>query len=398
MDSPWSDSDTLSIPNGMVRLSKEILDFEKYIAPTESETRKRSEAQKTVKDFIRKVLPEEYTIEVFGSHVTTLTFPSSDIDFNIQFKYPVVKPTPVIKCKLDNGVSVDITVQNPAPSSDRTIAWIKQYPELKPLFMVLKQALSSFRVNHKKNFEPLSAKFSGLASFGLICLIVSYLQMHKPIDKSPNDPDYYACLLLGFLDYYSTFDASKYIICVKDKGRYYSVDEETSLIKVNYEEGKLFVINPDEPDRNVCGALSCFDILQSLFKYASNSLKARIENNKKPKSALSSIIVVQPHKYGEPRNELDNFQSEYIYISRIGQATDYPANNRSQKRQRQDEDDDYDEKSVYRDKRTKTTYSSKKYYDDRRYRDDKEYYPREYRRPSYRRSYEGNYNNKHVRF
>jgi DNA polymerase sigma len=205
MDSPWSNSDTLSIANGMVRLSKEILDFEKYIAPTESETRKRSEAQKTVKDFIRKALPEEYTIEVFGSHVTTLTFPSSDIDFNIQFKYPVVKPvktlnflykkgrqfrffpydtefvrfgrTPVIKCKLDNGVSVDITVQNPAPSSDRTIAWIKQYPELKPLFMVLKQALSSFRVNHKKNFEPLSAKFSGLASFGLICLIVSYLQV-----------------------------------------------------------------------------------------------------------------------------------------------------------------------------------------------------------------------------
>lgn len=79
--------------------------------------------------------------------------------------------------------------------------------------------------------------------------------MHKPIDKSPNDPDYYACLLLGFLDYYSTFDASKYIICVKDKGRYYSVDEETSLIKVNYEEGKLFVINPDEPGKIIANIL-----------------------------------------------------------------------------------------------------------------------------------------------
>ena len=79
--------------------------------------------------------------------------------------------------------------------------------------------------------------------------------MHKPTDKSSNDPDYYACLLLGFLDYYSTFDASKYIICVKDKGRYYSMDEETSLIKVNYEEGKLFVINPDEPGKIMANIL-----------------------------------------------------------------------------------------------------------------------------------------------
>lgn len=81
----------------------------------------------------------------------------------------------------ENDVSMDITVQNECFSSDRTATWIEEYSPLKPLFMVLKQAIGNFRLSDLPNFEPLSAKFAGLASYSLICLIVNYLQVsHNP--------------------------------------------------------------------------------------------------------------------------------------------------------------------------------------------------------------------------
>lgn len=86
---------------------------------------------------------------------------------------------PVLMATDDNEVSMDITVQNECFSSDRTTAWIKQYPELKPLFMVLKQSIGNSRVSSFPTFEPLSAKTAGLASYSLICMIVSYLQVRR---------------------------------------------------------------------------------------------------------------------------------------------------------------------------------------------------------------------------
>lgn len=77
----------------------------------------------------------------------------------------------------ENNVAMDITIQNVCFSSDRTATWIEEYPPLKPLFMVLKQALGNFRLTDIPSFEPLSAKFAGLASYSLICLIVNYLQV-----------------------------------------------------------------------------------------------------------------------------------------------------------------------------------------------------------------------------
>lgn len=84
---------------------------------------------------------------------------------------------PVLTGVDENNVSIDISIQNACFSSDRTVAWIKEYPALKPLFMVLKQSIGNFRLTNLPLFEPLSAKFAGLASFSLICLIVSYLQV-----------------------------------------------------------------------------------------------------------------------------------------------------------------------------------------------------------------------------
>ncbi|KAI9276582.1 hypothetical protein BY458DRAFT_554558 [Sporodiniella umbellata] len=346
MSAPWSNSATLSNRNGLERLSQEILDFEKYIAPTSSELRKRKEAEDSVKRCV-SALFDNYTLQIFGSYTTDLTFPSSDIDFNIHF-YEEVNPkkilrdltravqrrrmihhnqiefvahskTPVVKITLDNGVMVDITTQNPAPSTARTIVWMKEYPELKPMYMILKQSLSAFRTDAHA-FQPMQPKYSGLAGFGLLCLIVSYLQLHKPANKNPKDPDYFAHLLLGFLDHYIAFNASEKIISLENGGKCFSIDEKTSLSQVKYSHGKLFVIDPDVPENNVCRSLGQFDAIQAIFQHCAKVLREQISATN-TRSVLSSIIKVPPHDHSTPREELGKFQPYNITISGFGCRT-----------------------------------------------------------------------------
>ena len=173
---------------------------------------------------------------------------------------------PVLMATDDNNVSMDITVQNESPSSDRTVLWIKEYPLLKTLFMVLKQVLSNYRVSSLPTFEPLSAKTAGLASYSLICMIVSYLQvrfllctlssfflfaklmlskLQAPKSHDPSRPEYIAETLLGFLDFYSRFDSSLYAISLIDGGAYLTADY--SPIGIDPKEGKLTIIDPDVP-------------------------------------------------------------------------------------------------------------------------------------------------------
>lgn len=175
---------------------------------------------------------------------------------------------PVLMATDDNDVSMDITVQNECLSSDRTADWIKQYPELKPLFMVLKQSIGNSRVSSHPAFEPLSAKTAGLASYSLICMIVSYLQvgyircvkMERDIDLNyffvieklqvsdelkREDPSYYAVLLIGFLEFYSKFDSTKTAIGLENGGRYYTAVD--CPIEMQTKSGKLTILDPDVP-------------------------------------------------------------------------------------------------------------------------------------------------------
>ncbi|CEG70706.1 hypothetical protein RMATCC62417_06552 [Rhizopus microsporus] len=369
MDAPWSSPKTLSITDSISRLSQEILDFEKYIAPTDHEQRLRSDALNMIQRLIESMFSPMPVVEAFGSFVTSLALPSSDVDIVIRFDKPVMPrnilnkiyreakrrimfkrsefiraaKTPIITGCLRNGVSVDISVQGNVTSSERTVTWIKEYPELKPLFMVLKQSLSAFRLRNVWTFEPLSAKTAGLCNFGLICLIVSYLQLHKPTDITSTDPEYYGRLLLGLLDYYAhDFNASKHIISVSDEGKYYPIREMNNVLgDYYYETGKLFIINPDEPGRNVTAALQHFDYLQLIFKTASSLLKSRL-SKKESVSILSSIIKVET-RYGEKqRKELDDFMVDYIYANM--DETMYTRKNDdlrgSKKRRRRDDDDD----------------------------------------------------------
>lgn len=68
--------------------------------------------------------------------------------------------------------------------------------------------------------------------------------MHtKDSDKSK--PDYYAYLLLGFLDFYSGFDETEQVISLSDGGKYYTYDDTPSTYRP--KSRTLNIIDPDIP-------------------------------------------------------------------------------------------------------------------------------------------------------
>ena len=81
------------------------------------------------------------------------------------------------------GLTADITAMNNVISSKRTLAWVEKYPELKPLFLVLKHALLSIRFEWDENYEVLSTVKNGLASYSLVCMIVHYLKVNENRDN-----------------------------------------------------------------------------------------------------------------------------------------------------------------------------------------------------------------------
>ncbi|GAA5810308.1 hypothetical protein MFLAVUS_003729 [Mucor flavus] len=342
MDAPWSSKETLATKDRMERLSKEILDFERYIEPTKEEALNRDTLLYQIAQLVESLWPGNNTITAFGSSVTGLVFPASDVDVNINFdelpKKNVIDilkvlrkravdakifrfndttlaakaKVPVLMGTDENNVSIDITIQNECFSSNRTAAWIKEYPALKPLFMVLKQSIGNFRFSDLPVFEPLSAKFAGLASYSLICLIVSYLQLQAPKDMDPSKKEYYGTLLMGFLKFYSKFEAEKRAIGFEDGGKYYSKDDCPFTLET--KAGKLTIVDPDIPGVNVARSTLKFDRVKLMFAHAYKLLLNRMTESSKTDSILSSILKVEHHYHGDQRSQGTRFKASYVWI------------------------------------------------------------------------------------
>ncbi|KAI8079627.1 uncharacterized protein B0P05DRAFT_541372 [Gilbertella persicaria] len=341
MDAPWSNKETLKKSNKLERLSNEIKDFESYIAPTKKEQLNRDTLLYSITQLVDSLWPGN-TVTPFGSSVTGLQFPASDIDLNVNFEVlPKNNPidvlkvirkqavsrhilpnystrlvanakVPVLMATDENQVSIDITVQNECFSSDRTAVWLKEYPMLKPLFMVLKLSIANYRISSLPTFEPMSAKTAGLASYSLICMIVSYIQLQAS-SQHPSDPEYYANLLLGFLDFYTEFENTRQAISLEGKGAYLAKNQTD--IKIDTKPGRLTIIDPDVSNANVARSTFRFDTLKTIFAKARDDLRKRISNSTKGESILSSILQVQSHYFGEPRSEGARFRVRQIWIN-----------------------------------------------------------------------------------
>ena len=190
-------------------LHQEILDFVRYVTPTEAERAVRAALLDRLQAIAAGVFPAAQ-LQVFGSYATDLYLPTSDIDVCVigsgesqkdalrrlgsalrQHGFERVQcidnaKVPIVKCvDAKSGISVDVSfdVSNGPANVGLIKEYLRRYPALRPLVLVLKCFLLQRKLN-----EVFSG---GIGSYCLILVVMSHLQMYgsnfrRPADQKPS--------------------------------------------------------------------------------------------------------------------------------------------------------------------------------------------------------------------
>jgi non-canonical poly(A) RNA polymerase PAPD5/7 len=174
---PWLDHDAYNplIPP-MIRFHNEILSFCDFVAPSQQEREKRDKAFNDVSKCIKSLWPD-VEIKVFGSEMTKIITPTSDIDISVlgvqqekddnptylllelvekikesgiasyveavtNAKFPIVKLD-----HLESKIAMDICINSDSglKTGAMITKFLKEYPPLRPLTIVLKIFLVSLK-------------------------------------------------------------------------------------------------------------------------------------------------------------------------------------------------------------------------------------------------------------
>lgn len=304
---PASHLSPLPLPP-FVHLHNEMLTFCEYIAPTPSSLLERERLRQETARMVKELWPEA-TVHVFGSQLTNILTPTSDLDIavlgvplaegedmstlltalanKIKHQDPPVATyveaiktakVPIVKFDhMKTGISVDICLNN--DSGLRTGATIRKlvedYPPLRPLTIVLKIFLAQRNMN-----EPYSG---GMGSFVLAVVVASFLQMrHKQAHFTKQSPSWnLGALLLEFFQLYGNqFNYMTVGISIKDGGSYFnkrvkavsSEDPSAPLRRPNM----LYIENPEEPDVDMGGASYMMPKIKRSFEHAYSVLSAAL--------------------------------------------------------------------------------------------------------------------------
>ena len=269
-------------------LSKDIKDYQQFVKiHIEREQNLYDTLIKNIQLSVNETI-QNYEVHLYGSHATNLCLPWSDLDVvlvprnnnnnnqnsninnqillnqlyeNIkkkewvkESKYISSASIPIIKLICDdtfNNMPIDISIQDERHFGLKCVELVKgfisQYECLKPLVLVLKNILKRANLN-----DPYKG---GISSYGLILMIVTFLQTQKRIGKDiSNNENNLGRLFYDFVNHYGIkFEPSKYIIYA----RINEDDEKDDLNIQNIQVGSdLVIIDPLNISNNV--AKSCF--------------------------------------------------------------------------------------------------------------------------------------------
>ena len=315
---PWKTKHYPCDPTG---LHDEINDFYEYMKPRPSEVRMRMDVISRVMNTVlyRCRLAR---IEPFGSFITGLFLPSSDMDLVVfcspqpslfalekDFKaYDIAmegstlvidKTTiPVIKYidkATDVKVDISFNQQSGLYSAIVTQQFIQMYPFLPKLVLLLKQFLTQKGLNEVYT--------GGISSYCLILLIVSFLQLHPRYGGSDFSSANLGELLIEFFELYGLrFNYMKTGICVENGGSYISKEEVQT-------QDFLYIIDPTDPAENAAkGCYGMWQVKQAFeqaYKRLSSAVLSRDNPVPKRESILGAIVQVS-QETNDYRNWIDN--------------------------------------------------------------------------------------------
>ncbi|GJJ12300.1 hypothetical protein Clacol_006541 [Clathrus columnatus] len=243
---PWVDQvDWSSCRNLAEMLHKEVRVFVNYISPTFEEHEVRGMIITSITRAIRSSWPDA-RVSPFGSYETKLYLPLGDIDLviesramenhdkrrilyslahvlrkaNITSNVQVIAKAkvPIVKfVTLHGRFSVDISLNqtNGLRAGSMINRLLAELPAVHPLVMTIKLFLNQRSMNEVYT--------GGLGSYALVCMVVSFLQMHPKIRAGEIDPmQNLGVLVIEFFELYGHFfNYEKTGISIRDGGTYF---------------------------------------------------------------------------------------------------------------------------------------------------------------------------------
>ena len=238
-------------------------------------------------------------VKVFGSFNTGLYLPTSDIDivvignctlYSLELELRssnMFTPgslnvlrrasVPIIKYEdKESKVKVDISfnMESGLKSAEKVKEYMKQYPHLKNMLLVIKHYL------YQQNLNEVYT--GGVGSYSVILLIVSFFQH---CSKSELDGGNLGVLLTNFFEFYGTkFDYSGKGIRLEGAGSYFN--------KTMFDNA-LMIKDPADPANIVKGTWNFWKVKES-FRRAFESLSWALKNSQSHhrSSILSSVVTI----------------------------------------------------------------------------------------------------------
>eukprot|EP01060_Flectonema_neradi_P030383 TRINITY_DN4399_c0_g1_i2.p1 TRINITY_DN4399_c0_g1~~TRINITY_DN4399_c0_g1_i2.p1 ORF type:complete len:575 (+),score=101.76 TRINITY_DN4399_c0_g1_i2:57-1727(+) len=289
----WCNSEYVH-SNRYVRMHDESIDLVKYLKPTHEEEVMRKRVVLEMSD-ISESLFEGSRVVTFGSIVTGLILPVSDVDMTVVWSgipdqsdpsyeqclhsamdkladhiakkgiceeaYPqVIKQTkvPIVKfTHKETWIDVDISFNSPNGriNSEMVVAYCKQHPVAAPLVMLVKYFLQQRSMN-----EPFTG---GLGSYAVSLMVVSFLQHHGGF-QAGSDPSAVGLggLLMDFFRHYVLFDYQNIGVSVRDRAFFRKTREQQN------DRATFLLVDPQNDQNNVTASSRQLSSIRSAFHHA----------------------------------------------------------------------------------------------------------------------------------
>ncbi|KAG5362637.1 Poly(A) RNA polymerase protein 1 [Yarrowia sp. B02] len=321
LEAPWIKSNYHQYDRVSDWLQEEVMDFVKYISPTQSEIRARQDLVERVRGAVTGMW-KDAKVHVLGSFTTNMHLPQSDIDLVVcsphghygeraciyqlssvirgrmkvsELQTITKARVPIIKF-IDSrtGVHVDISFEKDGgiKTASTITKWSKSMPALRPLVLIVKQFLSSRRLN-----EVFTG---GLGGFSVICMVYSFLIQHPRISTGDISPmDNLGVLLIEFFELYGVnFNYERVALNMDGGCGYLSKRLYPDLIGRN--PFAVAIRDPDDHENNISQGTFNMRNIKRAFSGAFQLLSGKcLEMNKtgykgrQGKSLLTSIIKLK---------------------------------------------------------------------------------------------------------
>ncbi|KAF7799612.1 hypothetical protein EIP86_010850 [Pleurotus ostreatoroseus] len=299
---PWAvDVDWERGNNVADLLHREVEAFVKYISPTPVEDEIRSLIVQAISNAITKAFPDARVMP-FGSYETKLYLPLGDIDLVIESqsmayndkttvlyalantvkragitdKVSIIAKAkvPIIKFVTRHGrfpVDISINQINGVAAGQMVKRFLAELPALRGLVLIIKSFLSQRSMN-----EVFTG---GLGSYSIVCLAISFLQMHPKIRRGEMDPSKnLGVLVMELFELYGCyFNYHEVGISVRDGGSYYNKAERGWA---DYRApGLLSIEDPGDPSNDISRGSYNIAKVRTTFAGAFSIMTAKAYNH-----------------------------------------------------------------------------------------------------------------------